>query len=67
MSDGLALFLATRDPVKVSREWTSSRIGDVLKEAPDASKPGRPWKAGRLQMERAERMLAEVRRTKESK
>lgn len=34
MSDDPFLrFLLTRDPVKVSREWTSARLVDVVREA----------------------------------
>ena len=63
--DDLALFLATRDPERVSREWSSARLEDVLRERPTVAMARRvPVKRVRVpsfQVERAERMFAELR------
>ncbi|MBK0419984.1 hypothetical protein JD276_13180 [Leucobacter sp. CSA1] len=70
MIDDLAMFLATRDPEKVSREWTGARLEDALLERPTDSMPRRPsrrqFKPKSFQQARAERMLAEITARKEA-
>lgn len=61
MTDGLALFLASCDPVKVAREWTSASLDDALLEVPRHGAKG----TEQNRQSRAARLLAEVERHQE--